>query len=289
MKTRLLTSAVGLALLVLVMFFYETIYFNLVFAAVCIVAVYELFKAYKFGKKHAYVFIGFAAMALLVMLADNPYVYNIIVPAAYVFVVFLAICVITRFDVVNFANLSGMAVFSAVVVFCFYSFVYLKILLPKAQYGFDAIYFVFLILAYAWGGDSVAYFVGRKLGRRKLAPVISPKKTVEGAVGGVIGSMVLGLVITILYVQGMGRLLGFERVHMLYYVLVCLLGAVASVLGILGDLFASAVKRQCGIKDFGTVFPGHGGILDRFDSVLLVAPLVTIVVTVAFYSLRLGA
>ena len=255
MKTRLVTSAVGLALLVLVMFFYETIYFNLVFAAVCILAIHELFMAYKFGKKHAYVFIGFSAMALLVMLADNAYVNNIIVPAAYVFVVFLAICVITRFDMVSFANLSGMAVFSAVVVFCFYSFVYLKTLLPKAQYGFDATYFVFLILAYAWGGDSVAYFVGRKLGKRKLAPVISPKKTVEGAIGGVVGSMALGLVITILYVQGMGRLLGFERVYMLYYVLVCLLGAVASVLGILGDLFASAVKRQCGIKDFGTIFP----------------------------------
>ena len=287
MKTRVITSVVGLVLLAVVMVFYETIYFNLVFAAVCVIAIHELFSAYGFGKKDLYIFIGFSLMAVFVMLCDNAYVYAMLKPAAYLFVLFLALCVVLRFDAVSFAKLSGIAVFSAVVVFCFYSFIHLKSILPKAQYGFDATYFVVLILAYAWGGDTCAYFAGRAFGKRKLAPVVSPKKTVEGAIGGVLGSMVLGVLVTVIYVQFFGRLLGFMGMRGGYYALVAVLGAVASVLGIVGDLFASAVKRQCGIKDFGTIFPGHGGILDRFDSVLFIAPLVSMVVTAVFYRFRL--
>ncbi|MDL2218841.1 phosphatidate cytidylyltransferase [Ruminococcaceae bacterium OttesenSCG-928-O06] len=288
MKTRIVTAIVGLILLAVVMVFYETVYFNLVFAAVCIIAIHEVFSAYGFGKKDWYIFLAFSLMALIVMLADNHIVIPMVKPAAYLFVLFLAICIIARFHSISFANLSGMVVFSAIIVFCFYSFIYLKSLLPKAQYGYDATYFVVLILAYAWGGDTCAYFAGRAFGKRKLAPVISPKKTVEGAVGGVVGSMLIGLLVTVVYMQGVGRFAGFERTKIAYYLLVVVLGLVASVLGIVGDLFASAVKRQCGIKDYGTIFPGHGGILDRFDSVLFIAPLVTIVVTAVYYRLRLG-
>lgn len=288
MKTRVITSIVGLALLAVVMVFYETIWFNLVFALVCIIAIHELFVAYKFKTKDIYIFVGFCIMAVIVMLADNDFVFSALLrPAAYLFVLFIALCVVINFDTVNFAKLSGMAVFSAIIVFCFYSLIYLKHLLPKATYGFDATYFVVLILAYAWGGDTMAYFIGRAFGKRKLAPKVSPNKTVAGAVGGILGSMILGLLVTIAYIQISSRFLGSEKVHMLYYVPVALMGAVASVLGIVGDLFASAVKRQCEIKDFGTIFPGHGGILDRFDSMLFIAPLVSIVVTMLFYRLRL--
>lgn len=286
MKTRVITSVVGLALLAIVMVFYETIYFNLVFAALCIIAIHELFNAYGFGKKDLYIYIGFSVMAVIAMLADNAVVFSMLKPAAYLFILFLALCVIVQFDAVSFAKLAGVAVFSTVVVFCFYSFIQLKSLLPKAEYGFDATYFVVLILAYAWGGDTCAYFAGRAFGKHKLAPVVSPKKTVEGAVGGVVGSMLLGVLVTVVYMQLFGRLLQFDRVRIPYYVMVAVLGGVASLLGIAGDLFASAVKRQCGLKDFGTIFPGHGGILDRFDSVLFIAPLVSMVVTVVFYYFR---
>lgn len=289
MKTRVITSAVGLALLALVMVFYETVFFNLVFAGVCLIAVHELFVAYGFGKKQLHIFLGFAVITLLIMLADYGFVAAMLKPAGYIFVLFLAVCVLIGFDATNFAKLSGMAVFSSIVVFCFYSFIYLKALLPKAQFGYDATYFVVLILAYAWGGDTCAYFAGRAFGKRKLSPTISPNKTLAGAVGGIVGSMLLGLAATLVYIQFFGRLMQFARVRMVYYVLVALLGALASVLGIIGDLFASAVKRQCGIKDFGALFPGHGGILDRFDSVLFVAPLVSMAVTVLYYRFRLGA
>lgn len=113
--------------------------------------------------------------------------------------------------------------------------------------------------------DSGAYFVGSFWGRHKLAPVLSPKKTVEGAIGGV----VTGVLAVVLYALILD--LGFQlQVNYLYAVIY---GLVASLADIFGDLMFSAIKRQTGIKDYGNLFPGHGGILDRFDSIMIVAPL----------------
>ena len=152
------------------------------------------------------------------------------------------------------------------------------------MYGNDAIYFILLILCFAWGGDTAAYFTGRAFGKHKLAPRVSPHKTVEGAVGGVLGSMLAGVLLTFVYNQLSGRFDLFSiNVTVRHYLVLLVLGAVASVLGIFGDLFASAVKRQAGIKDYGTIFPGHGGILDRFDSVMFIAPFVSIAVRSFFY------
>ena len=157
-----------------------------------------------------------------------------------------------------------MVLFSCIIMFCFYSLIYLKQLLPRATYGYDALYFIFLILGFAWGGDSAAYFAGRAFGKHKLAPVVSPKKTVEGAVGGVVGGAVLVLIAAVI----MNRTLDLGMP--LWSAVV--LGAVGAVLGEIGDLSFSVIKRQTGIKDYGHIFPGHGGVLDRFDSVLFVAP-----------------
>ena len=151
-------------------------------------------------------------------------------------------------------------------------------------YQYDAVYFILLTLCFAWGGDSTAYFVGRFFGKHKLAPVVSPNKTVEGAVGGVLGSVVLGVAATAIYQAVSGRFVSLTvEVNVKHYLLIALLGVFASILGILGDLFASAIKRQVGLKDYGTIFPGHGGILDRFDSVMFVAPFVAFIVRYFFY------
>jgi phosphatidate cytidylyltransferase len=141
-------------------------------------------------------------------------------------------------------------------------------------------------ISFAWGGDTAAYFAGRAFGRHKLAPIVSPHKTVEGAVGGVLGSMAAGCVLTLVYslLSAKYNVISIQ-VQPKHYLVLLGMGAVASVLGILGDLFASSVKRQVGIKDYGTIFPGHGGILDRFDSVMFIAPFVSIAVRYFFYLL----
>ena len=126
-----------------------------------------------------------------------------------------------------------------------------------------------LILAFL--PDSGAYFIGIRYGKRKLAPTVSPKKSVEGAIAGVI-TAVLGMVV---YAVVMDVTTDRE----VSYSLALIYGVIGGVADIFGDLFFSAIKRQIGIKDYGNLIPGHGGVLDRFDSMLVVAPLAEILIT----------
>lgn len=289
MKTRIITSAVGICVLAAVMLLFDTIVFDLVIAVVCLIAIHEIYNAFHFEKKSArMIYWGFVPYVMITMLNNFPLGRALFIPVTYLFALYLAICVILNSQAINFAKLAGMTLFSSIVLLCFFSFIYLKRLLPQDNYNYDAIYFILLILGFAWGGDSAAYFAGRAFGKHKMAPVVSPHKTWEGAVGGVLGSMLVGVIVTVVYSAVYGKIVGVPLANFgfTYYCVIIGLGALGSVLGILGDLFASAVKRQCGIKDYGTLFPGHGGVLDRFDSVMFIAPFVAIVVTLVFYSFR---
>jgi phosphatidate cytidylyltransferase len=126
-------------------------------------------------------------------------------------------------------------------------------------------FYIWLVFISAWGCDTGAYFVGRGMGRHKLAPILSPKKTVEGSIGGTVTATLLGAMYgLILYSLD---LLGFGHVFIF-----AMTAFVCSIAGQIGDLAASAIKRGRRIKDFGNVMPGHGGVLDRFDSIIFVAP-----------------
>ena len=279
MKTRIITSCVGIAILVVVMLFFDTVVFDLVIGALCLIGMHEAWGAVGFTKKDWFIFAGAVPMAMFVILAYSFGATGFILPMVMVTALFYAVCLVRLSQTLNFSCLSSFLVFSAVIVFGFSAFIDLKYRLPSAQYKSAAVYFIVLILCYAWGGDTFAYFAGRFFGKHKLAPIVSPKKTVEGAVGGVAGCVFLGIVCTAVYQMvsdGSALFVGSARFE--HYILVAVMGGIASVLGILGDLFASVVKRQHGIKDYGTIFPGHGGILDRFDSVMFVAPLVCMAV-----------
>ena len=257
MKTRIITAAVGLGVLAVVLGFFDTFLFDLVLSAICLIAIHEVFSAMGFGKKQWYLYAAAVPLTLLVMLSTSQMVRSLLLPAAFLTVLFYNVCQIAHVK-----------------------------MLPFDQYRYDAIYFILLILCFAWGGDTAAYFAGRAFGKHKLAPIVSPHKTVEGAVGGVLGSMAAGCVLTLVYslLSARHNVLSIQ-VQPRHYLVLLGMGAVASVLGILGDLFASSVKRQVGIKDYGTIFPGHGGILDRFDSVMFIAPFVCIAVRYFFYLL----
>lgn len=284
MKTRIVTAVVGLCVLAVVLAFFNTILFDLVLSGICLLGIHEVFAAMGFGKRQWYLYAAAVPYTLLIMLTSSDPVRALVLPASFLIVLFYNVCLIASHKTLDFGKLSGFTYFSGVIIFCFYSLIHLKRCLPMQQYGYDAVFFILLILCFAWGGDTAAYFSGRAFGRHKLAPIVSPNKTVEGAVGGVLGSVLLGLVATAIY-SALPTNLGSLTVHITgwHYLALILLGVVAAVLGILGDLFASAVKRQVGIKDYGTIFPGHGGILDRFDSVMFIAPFVSIAVRFFFY------
>lgn len=124
----------------------------------------------------------------------------------------------------------------------------------------DGRFHVWLIFLSAWGCDTCAYCVGMLIGKHKMAPVLSPKKSIEGAVGGVVGAALLGVLFAYL-----------TKGDKTAYAVICGVGALISMVG---DLAASAIKRNQGIKDYGKLIPGHGGILDRFDSVIFIAPII---------------
>lgn len=286
MKTRVITAVVGLAVLTAVLAFFDTIVFDFVLSAICLLAIHEVFSAMGFGKKQWYLYAAAVPFTLLVMLTSSQSVRALILPFCFLLVLFLNVCQIAHVQTLDFGKLSGYVYFSGVIVFCFYSLIHLKRCLPFAQYRYDAIYFILLILCFAWGGDTAAYFAGRAFGKHKLAPIVSPHKTVEGAIGGIFGSVLAGVVLTLVYsfLSASHNVITIQ-VQPRHYAILVVMGAIASVLGILGDLFASSVKRQVGIKDYGTIFPGHGGILDRFDSVMFIAPFVSIAVRYFFYVL----
>ena len=167
--------------------------------------------------------------------------------------------------VITFPSLQAGQVMTA--FFCFFygpvlfSFIWLTRELP------GGIYMVWLIFISSWICDTCAYLSGMALGKHKLTPVLSPKKSVEGAVGGVLGSALVGALFGYLFLNRM-----FDGQNMVWIcALICGAGAVISQIG---DLAASGIKRNHGIKDYGKLIPGHGGVMDRFDSVLFTAPII---------------
>ncbi len=132
----------------------------------------------------------------------------------------------------------------------------------------NGVYLVWLIFVSSWGNDTFAYFTGVLIGKHKMAPVLSPKKSIEGAIGGIVGATALGVI----YGSIVSTRMTEELVSpMLTFAVASCIGA---MLAIVGDLAASAIKRNYNVKDYGKLIPGHGGILDRFDSVIFTAPVV---------------
>lgn len=134
-------------------------------------------------------------------------------------------------------------------------------------------YIVWLIFICSWGCDTCAYCVGMLIGKHKMAPKLSPKKSIEGGIGGVVGAAIIGVI----YAYVVGRFLTDKQSPLLGYAIICAIGA---MLAQVGDLAASAIKRNHDIKDYGKLIPGHGGVLDRFDSVIFTAPVIYFLATV---------
>lgn len=156
------------------------------------------------------------------------------------------------------------------VMAAFFGIVYVAVCLSfiyQIRYLEDGQFSVWLIFICSWGCDTMAYVSGRLFGKHKMTPVLSPKKTVEGAIGGVAGAALIGAV----YAAIFGKYMHSSGNMVLMFALI---GAVGALVSMVGDLAASAIKRNHNIKDYGKLIPGHGGILDRFDSVIMTAPII---------------
>lgn len=252
-KTRLLSGIVlvAVALLTIISGGY-VLFFTLL--GISLIGMQELYKVMKVREDHfnALEIAGYLGAVIYYVLMSLDFEKYGMMGVIISFMMFMFVYVFTypKFR----ADQVMPAFFGVVYVAVMLSFIYLTRNLP------DGKFLVWLIFLCSWGCDTCAYCVGMLIGKHKMAPVLSPKKSVEGAVGGVAGAALLG-VIYAAATQG----------PMLEYAVICAIGALISMVG---DLAASAIKRNQGIKDYGKLIPGHGGILDRFDSVIFTAPVI---------------
>ena len=261
-KQRVLSAIVGLLVLAVVLSLFHTVVLNIAVSIVGVIAVWEFFHATKIDRNKALMLIGCAVAAVIPFIprAEGADLLPVVL-LPYIALLFTVLLATHRTTPVEQLSMTFMISLAIPLSLC--SAVYFR-----DTYGMAiGLFYLALSLGGAWFSDTGAYFVGCAIGKHKMAPVISPKKTWEGAVGGIVvcllGMLLLGKIFELM-IPGAS----------VNYLILALLAPCASVLSIIGDLSASLVKRQFGIKDFGNIMPGHGGALDRFDSVLFVLPMI---------------
>lgn len=267
MKIRIISSIVGLAILSVVLLFFDTIVLNAAAAVIAIMAVFELLVATKYIQNKLIAGLCLFAAGITPFLSTE--YFERLIPAFFlVFILVFFLVLVKQHDKIRVESMALSSFIAVMIPLSLSTLIWLR---DTAHPDIRLLYFL-LALGGAWLSDAGAYFAGVNFGKHPLAPSISPKKTIEGAVGGVIVCMVMFIFIAAIYSSVLEILFGV--VLQVNYLLLALLGIGASIMSIFGDLSASIVKRQCAIKDFGNIMPGHGGVLDRFDSVLFAAPFV---------------
>lgn len=256
MKTRIITALVLIPILVLIL-----ISGNWVIAAavtvVSTVGLYELYKATGVLEKKPLAVLGFVSgvcVALRLFIPNDWYMGLVFLAIIIMFVIML------KCHKTISVEDAAMTVFGVIYV----PFL-LSMLTAVAQLESGS-FLLWVVVIGAFATDTFAYFTGVFLGKHKLCPEISPKKTIEGSIGGTVGCMLLILAYGLLLEKQFGQEINYIKLGVL--------GILIAVVSQIGDLTASIIKRRYGVKDYGNIFPGHGGVLDRLDSVIATAPLV---------------
>jgi phosphatidate cytidylyltransferase len=255
LKQRITTGLLAGAFY-LVLLWIGSLPFALLSAAIAVMSYFELVKLSKMNVAFPEVILGGLAVAALVL---NSVRSSLIADGLWMrmtalFVLLILTLMILRRSAFTFADAAYLFLSVFYIGIPFYLLVRLRL---------DSLLLILLVQVLIWATDSGAYFVGRKFGKHKLAPVISPKKTREGAVGAVLIAILIALLFK--WIAG-------PELELTWPVLIGI-SLIISVFGQIGDLVESAIKRHYKIKDSGTILPGHGGMLDRFDSLIFVLPL----------------
>ncbi len=252
MKIRILTGAIGIPIILLCLFTARPLMILMV-TLIMVMSQFELSRMY--GSGHDIRLFALPVAATVVMIGF----YLFRVPDWLNLSVVMGVVIIALVAIAFYPTLSLHDV-----VYCIFAFIYGSWFVMHTVILYDRPRGSFLLLALfigVWCCDSGAYFVGRIMGKHKLAPQLSPKKTIEGAIGGIMVTLVAIMVLNFV-------------LHLFSSTLLTVTFAfIVSVLGIIGDLFESFLKRMLDVKDSGRILPGHGGVLDRFDSFVFVVPL----------------
>ena len=264
MKTRLITAGVLIPLLFVVVLWMPEIVTAIILGAIVAIAAYEMLFVTNLVK-HTRLVIYAMVMAFLVTLwgfFGKNEAAGILGLVAFVALLFAEM--MRDHIKLNFEMLTVVVCAGVLVPYFLSSIVQVHTMRLGR-------YFIMIPFIMAFGPDAGAYFAGRAFGQHKLAPVISPNKTVEGMIGGLLTGMLMMVIYTLILQLGFSM-----KVNYMYALIYGIVGSLGATFG---DLCFSVIKRQTGIKDYGNLIPGHGGVLDRFDSMLVVAPLTEILIT----------
>ncbi len=261
LKTRIISGVVATAILavVLVLGMQYNVVLTIAFVLATAMAVWEILENTKLVTNRVVTVLSMVFSALMLLSYSGWLPISIyLVQTVYVVALLWMTIFLHKSLKITQAVLAGAFTM-------FLSFAFMSLLALLSSGAVRGLFYFILVGCFAWGSDIGAYFTGVFFGKHKLCPLISPKKTVEGAIGGIVVCMLLSCITAILFVC-------FGKLDVSVW-LVLAISPFFSVAGMFGDLTASVLKRQCGIKDYGTIMPGHGGVLDRFDSILMIAPL----------------
>ena len=268
---RLRSSIILMAVAITAMVLGGYVLFGVI-VLITMIGLMELFRVVKVNKSGLGIagYIAAFLYFLFIMITDllnysEPWIKSL-KPVFFPFFAAMFLVVILAVYVLTFPKYNSEQIATV-----FFGFFYVAVTLSyifKVREMDCGAYSVWLIFIGSWGSDTMAYVVGRKIGKHKIAPKLSPKKSLEGLIGGIVGAALIGVIFAIIFKSKL------EETFSNPILIFALTGAIGSVISQIGDMAASAIKRNKGIKDYGTLIPGHGGILDRFDSVIFIAPIV---------------
>lgn len=250
---RIISGAILLAIVTVILISGSTTAVNIAISTVAIIAINEYFNSLN-GKYNIEKWVG-TIFAILIAFIDILPI-QILILSFPISIVLLFLKIVVTEMKTNYSDIA-LTGFGIIYIIGFIIFIPL---LHKIENGNFLIWYLAIA---AWGTDTFAYVVGKRFGRHKLTP-ISPKKSIEGSIGGTVGAVISSLIYT--------YIINKTGIMEISYLAILGISIVLSILGQLGDLAASSIKRYVGIKDFSKLIPGHGGMLDRIDSILFIAP-----------------
>ncbi|MCL2530632.1 MAG: phosphatidate cytidylyltransferase [Oscillospiraceae bacterium] len=284
MRTKILAGLVGMCIIIPALIFIQWPIVDVLLMVFAALAAFELCNVIGMKNKPL-MWASTVAAPLVVLLMAHPALRPFelgMFPLMMLVGLVMVVLFLAQFKKTTFQHLMFACTAAFVVPAAASTFLLVRNLFLHDAGRIVAIFAVLIVLTCAWLTDAMAYFCGKAFGKRKLCPSISPNKTWAGAVGGVLCTTGINLLLTAAFIQMAGY--AMDNVA---FILVGLASLVLCPIAIMGDLLASTLKRNLGIKDFGKLMPGHGGALDRFDSFLLVAPTMWAGIT-ALYTLSGG-
>lgn len=261
MLKRIITSVIALCILIPVLCLSHTLIFPIALAIVSVMCLFEMFRCMRIHKKLYITLPAYAIGVILPLLQRSSFFSDKIIPfsavLAIVYTVYLFALAVWSHGKLTYSDMCTFAMTTLYIIFSLNMILYIR------DFNGTGMYIYLLIFIGAWITDIFAYFTGVFFGKHKLIEDVSPKKTIEGSIGGTVfcslAFVVAGLIVDIFF-EGNANII-FLSVS----------GVCISVIAQVGDLIMSVIKRHYGVKDYGKIFPGHGGMLDRFDSILAVS------------------